>query len=218
MPINNWNWYRTLNTGNDHKGWLEDNPQIEDGRDGGNIGFEDDDRNQYEDECSHMMTKLKLNVYRAEDEFITMQRIQWRKEEEESRKERKKVEKEMAALRTQQNREWRERREEEKKEKESSGSCCEVESVCGVEEALREELRCPSCTSPLLPPSPVYQCEDGHVLCYMCRALPGLQECPECSGPLVGRNTLVESIAAIVFARELDMSIASEGSWEDGSC
>ena len=25
--------------------------QIEDGRDGGNIGFEDDDRNQYEDEC-----------------------------------------------------------------------------------------------------------------------------------------------------------------------
>ena len=68
---------------------------------------------------------------------------------------------------------------------ESSGSCCEVESVCGVEEALREELRClsstppsprcPSCTSPLLPPSPVYQCEDGHVLCYMCRALPGLQ-------------------------------------------
>ena len=83
--------------------------QIEDGRDGGNIGFEDDDRNQYEDECrcrkfsylckllissfldSHMMTKLKLNVYRAEDEFITMQRLQWRREEEENKKERKKV-------------------------------------------------------------------------------------------------------------------------------
>ena len=41
--------------------------------------------------CSHMMTKLKLNVYRAEDEFITMQRLQWRKEEEENKKERKKV-------------------------------------------------------------------------------------------------------------------------------
>ena len=41
--------------------------------------------------CSHMMTKLKLNVYRAEDEFITMQRLQWRREEEENKKERKKV-------------------------------------------------------------------------------------------------------------------------------
>ena len=40
---------------------------------------------------SHMMTKLKLNVYRAEDEFIIMQRLQWRKEEEESKKERRKV-------------------------------------------------------------------------------------------------------------------------------
>ena len=40
---------------------------------------------------SHMMTKLKLNVYRAEDEFITMQRLQWRREEEENKKERKKV-------------------------------------------------------------------------------------------------------------------------------
>ena len=38
-----------------------------------------------------MMTKLKLNVYRAEDEFITMQRLQWRREEEENKKERKKV-------------------------------------------------------------------------------------------------------------------------------
>ena len=88
-----------------------------------------------------MMTKLKLNVYRAEDEFITMQRLQWRREEEENKKERKKVitvvmmkkmilklkmkielylycqvEKEMAALRAQQNREWRERREDARKE------------------------------------------------------------------------------------------------------
>ena len=32
------------------------------------------------------------------------------------------------------------------------------------------------------------------------------QECPECSGPIVGRNFLVESIAAVVFSRELSMS------------
>ena len=33
-----------------------------------------------------MMSKLKLNYYRAEDEMLIMERIQWRKEEEERRK------------------------------------------------------------------------------------------------------------------------------------
>ena len=28
MPINNWNWYRAVGTGGDHKGWLSDNPQV----------------------------------------------------------------------------------------------------------------------------------------------------------------------------------------------
>ena len=32
------------------------------------------------------------------------------------------------------------------------------------------------------------------------------QECPECSGPIIGRNLLVETIAAVVFSRELSMS------------
>ena len=67
--------------------------------------------------------------------------------------------------------------------------------------------------------------QDGHVVCYMCYALPEMkvgiitdhemfhktltithQECPECSGPIIGRNLLVESIAAVVFSRELSMS------------
>merc|ERR1711915_532942 len=92
------------------KTWLADNPQVEDGRDGGNIGFED--------ECSHMMTRLKLNYYRAEDEMLIMERIKWRKEEEERKKERKKAEKELAKIRAQKNKEWRERREEERKKQE----------------------------------------------------------------------------------------------------
>ena len=37
------------------------------------------------------------------------------------------------------------------------------------------------------------------------------QECPECSGPIVGRNFLVESIAAVVFSRELSMSNRYDG-------
>lgn len=90
MPINNWNWYRAVGTGGDHKGWIGDNPQvmridkidkmrlcldkIEDGRDGGNIGFDDENRGQYEDECQHMMTRIKLNYYRAEDEMLVLER------------------------------------------------------------------------------------------------------------------------------------------------
>ena len=37
-----------------------------------------------------------------------------------------------------------------------------------VEEALRNELNCPVCSVWMLPPSPIYQCEDGHVMCYKC--------------------------------------------------
>ena len=92
-----------------------------------------------------MMTRLKLNVYRAEDEFITMQKIEWRKEENERRKELKKVEKEMKSLRAKQNKEWRERREEKRKEDEMSRSSARsLEDQRGqvdTEEALRQELR-----------------------------------------------------------------------------
>ena len=59
--------------------------------------------------CSHMMTKLKLNVYRAEDEFIIMQRLQWRKEEEESKKERRKVGWEVEGRKKGGNFRWRKR-------------------------------------------------------------------------------------------------------------
>ena len=70
MPFNSWNWYRAVGTGNDHKCWIGDNPQvqiylydiltwetlvcvqIEDGRDGGNVGFDDENRGQYEVEIT----------------------------------------------------------------------------------------------------------------------------------------------------------------------
>ena len=53
--------------------------KIEDGRDGGNIGFDDEGRGQYEDECQHMMTRIKLNYYRAEDEMLVLERwAQWK--------------------------------------------------------------------------------------------------------------------------------------------
>ena len=149
-----------------------------------------------------MMSRLKLNYYRAEDEMLIMERIRWRKEEEERKKERKKAEKELAKIRTQKNKEWREKREEEKKKQEEWLED-EQNSDYGVEEALRSELKCPVCSVWMMPPAPIFQCEDGHVICSHCRHLPYMEECPDCMGPFVGRNTLIENIAAIVFSKDV---------------
>ena len=48
-----------------------------------------------------MMTRIKLNYYRAEDEMLVIERIKWRKEEEERKKQWKLKEKELAKLRLQ---------------------------------------------------------------------------------------------------------------------
>ena len=53
------------------------------------------------DECQHMMTRIKLNYYRAEEEMLVMERIRWRREAELRSKQWKKTEKEMKELRVQ---------------------------------------------------------------------------------------------------------------------
>ena len=54
-----------------------------------------------EDECQHMMTRIKLNYYRAEEEMLIMERLRWRREAEARRKRWKKTEKELNKLRVQ---------------------------------------------------------------------------------------------------------------------
>ena len=53
------------------------------------------------DECQHMMTRIKLNYYRAEEEMLIMERIRWRRAMEERRRLWKKTEKELEKLRVQ---------------------------------------------------------------------------------------------------------------------
>ena len=48
-----------------------------------------------------MMTRIKLNYYRAEEEMLIMERIRWRREAEQRRKQWKKTEKEIKKLRAQ---------------------------------------------------------------------------------------------------------------------
>ena len=93
--------------------------QIDDGRDGGNVGFGDDDRGQYENECQHALTRIKMNYYRwavigrdnirhcplighrAEDEMLILERLRWRREVDSRRRQWKTKEKELAKLRVQ---------------------------------------------------------------------------------------------------------------------
>ena len=57
--------------------------------------------------------------------------------------------------------------EEEKVEQEK------LEKMMKEEDKLRGMLAgllsCPHCNSLLAPPSPIYQCSDGHILCQQCR-------------------------------------------------
>ena len=77
MPVHAWNWFRAVGGGNDLKSWYGDNPQVEDGREGGNQEFDDDVSGQYEDEVNFMMRRLRLNFYRAEDMMLIYKRKQW---------------------------------------------------------------------------------------------------------------------------------------------
>merc|ERR1719340_419904 len=87
MPINNWNFYRSFSTGADLKAWNSENPQVEDGRDGGNPEFDGEVTDQYTAEVAHMMRRVRLNMYRAEDEMFIIRKRQWREEDAEFAKE-----------------------------------------------------------------------------------------------------------------------------------
>ena len=99
------------------------------------------------------------------------------------------------------NKAWREKREETRNRKieEQEAILCPDDHI---EEALKNELKCPVCDGQMMPPYPIFQCEDGHVLCSSCRELP-TEVCPTCMGPIIGRNILVENISAIVFSKDV---------------
>lgn len=204
MPINTWNFFRSVSAGTDLKTWNADNPQVEDGRDGGNVGFDDDEIGQYEDEVNHMMRRLRLNMYRAEDEMFMMRKRQWRIEDEEFAKEQKRRKKEAHERRVKKNRERRLRKEAEDKKEEDKlleGMTLQRDKDDQKKkQALLAQFLCPECGASLLPPEPIFQCEDGHMMCQACRHNETVKVCTECKGPLAGRNPAMENMAAIIFS------------------
>ena len=176
MPIHAWNFYRAVGTGADLKCWNEDNPQVEEGRDGGNPEFEDGVSDQYEDEIAHMMRRLRLNFYRAEDAMFIMRKRQWAKEDEEFAKEQKRRAKEKRDRLIKKNKARRLKKDMDSREK--SKDVVKKKSHKKMdhdkeEEELKKQLRlllvCPVCSTMMPPPEPIYQCRDGHTLCKRCR-------------------------------------------------
>jgi len=206
MPINNWNFFRSVSACNDQKSWLSDNPQVEDNREGGNQEFEDGISDQYEDEVNHMMRRLKLNFYRAEDEMFIMRKRQWRMEDEEFAKEQKRRAKEKMDRRIRKNKERRLKRAEEEmadRMKEERGQ----EDQLAI--SIRSVLHCRQCQTSLAPPTHIYSCRQGHSLCGNCRNNPDLKSCPldECGSALAGRDPAMERVSALVFG----WNVAEEG-------
>jgi len=69
---------------------------------------------------------------------------------------------------------------------------------------LECELQCCHCGRICQPPTKIYQCPEGDLLCQDCKDLPGLTDCPDCGVSLAGqvsRNKVLENIASKYFQK-----------------
>ena len=99
---------------------------------------------------------------------------------------------------------------------------------------LENLFKCPFCNFLMAPPSPIYQCGDGHIICHQCRhsaklkviladqccqyyQLRSCQECPSCDRDLAGRNVAMERIATLVFSSADQTQDRPEDGSEDGA-
>ena len=65
-----------------------------------------------------------------------------------------------------------------------------------------EQFACPVCMELLKPPSRIFQCSEGHILCENCKENPSLIHCPQCRILLEGncsRNRALEEVARSFF-------------------
>ena len=66
----------------------------------------------------------------------------------------------------------------------------------------QEQFACPVCMELLKPPSRIFQCSEGHILCENCKENPSLVHCPQCRVVLEGncsRNRALEEVARNFF-------------------
>jgi len=71
-----------------------------------------------------------------------------------------------------------------------------------VMEQTRSELECPVCLEEMRPPVRIWQCSDGHPVCELCRRKPEVSCCPTCRKYIVGRSTIAEKLARVIYCVE----------------
>ena len=80
-----------------------------------------------------------------------------------------------------------------------------LRAVRGLEERERDyiicpELECPVCLMEMLPPTKIWQCRSGHLVCQSCKRNPNMgRRCPVCRQEIIGRATTLEKIAERFF-------------------
>lgn len=76
-------------------------------------------------------------------------------------------------------------------------------------DSARKELECPICMEVMAPPSRIWQCKVGHVICELCKdkvkkqtaSTTTVSICPTCkTAPFIGRNLALERISRSLFA------------------
>jgi len=71
------------------------------------------------------------------------------------------------------------------------------------DESFRSCLECPICLEICKPPTQVWQCPEGHILCGSCAAKPEVLICPQCRVKLAGRlsrGRVLEEMARKIFS------------------
>jgi len=71
------------------------------------------------------------------------------------------------------------------------------------DESMESCLECPICLEICKPPTQVWQCPEGHILCGFCSAKPEVLVCPQCRVKLAGRlsrSRVLEEMARKMFS------------------
>merc|ERR1712181_101133 len=79
---------------------------------------------------------------------------------------------------------------------------CSLDMEEDVMEQTRSELECPVCLEEMRPPVRIWQCSDGHPVCELCRRKPEVSCCPTCRKYIVGRSTIAEKLARVIYCSE----------------
>eukprot|EP00092_Neocalanus_flemingeri_P028234 GFUD01030660.1.p1 GENE.GFUD01030660.1~~GFUD01030660.1.p1 ORF type:complete len:225 (+),score=64.61 GFUD01030660.1:146-820(+) len=202
---------KSVGMGADIREYAPDNKRIGFGFSKGDDNFGGQRRKELDDFTKSLGKQMNLVMMRMEEtKKIRMKMRHKTRNEVEDKFRKKEMDRKLATERIQKNKEWRGRKRSENGEMESFGSDegSTATRKC-IEWMVRSELKCWACQQDMSPPLKIYQCEEGHSVCQQCRYQEGFKVCLSCEGEIIGRNTMAENIAAIVYSRMIIMSSMS---------